>query len=425
MRVSWKATVGLVLAAGFLTTLASGNPAARTEPSGRLSISDASVVEGDGGRALLVFTVRLLRPATRASVSYVTANGTARAPRDYARASGKLTFDERARARRVAVRVVGDNLRERKETLRIRLSNPSGATILDGSGLGTILDDDGGAPAGSKIAAVGDIACDPNSGSFNGGRGEGLECRQRATSDLIVGAGYEAVLALGDLQYEKGELSAFRASYDPSWGRVKAITHPAPGNHEYETEGAAGYYEYFGAAAGSPRKGYYSFDLGRWHLIALNSNCSEIGGCGAGSRQERWLRADLAAHRSAACTLAYWHHPRFSSGEHGSDSTYTAFWQALYDGNADLVLVGHDHDYERFAPQTPSGALDRARGIREFVVGSGGKSLRTFPTVRPNSEARDVSSLGILELTLGVNEYRWRFRPAVGSFTDAGAGSCH
>ena len=278
---------------------------------------------------------------------------------------------------------------------------------------------------GSKIAAVGDIACDPDSDSFNGGRGDGLECRQRATSDLIVGAGYRAVLALGDLQYENGELSKFRASYGPSWGRLKRITHPTPGNHEYETEGAAGYYRYFGAAAGGFRKGYYSFDLGGWHLIALNSNCSEIGGCGAGSRQERWLRADLAAHSSATCTLAYWHHPRFSSGEHGSDPTYTAFWQALYNANADLVLVGHDHDSERFAPQTPSGDLDRARGIREFVVGSGGKSLRTFPTVRPWSQARDVSSMGILELTLRANGYGWRFRPAVGSFTDSGKGSCH
>ena len=278
---------------------------------------------------------------------------------------------------------------------------------------------------GTRIAAVGDIACDPESDSFNGGRGVGLECRQSATSDLVLRAGYRAILALGDLQYENGELSKFRASYDLSWGRRKSITHPAPGNHEYETEGAAGYYRYFGAAAGARQKGYYSFDLGGWHLIALNSNCSEIGGCGAGSMQERWLRADLASHRSTTCTLAYWHHPRFSSGSHGNDSTYGAFWQALYDENADLVLVGHDHHYERFAPQSPRGALDRTRGIREFVVGSGGKSLRTFSTVRSNSRARDSTSFGILELTLRARSYAWRFRPAVGSFRDSGTGSCH
>ena len=178
--------------------------------------------------------------------------------------------------------------------------------------------------------------------------GTGSTCRQLATSNTLVRGHYASVLALGDTQYEDGAYEKFVASYDPSWGRVKSITKPAPGNHEYESPGATGYYRYFGRAAGDPRKGYYSFDVGRWHLIALNSNCSAVGGCGAGSPQEQWLRRDLAAH-PAACTLAYWHHPRFSSGLHGSDSTYTAFWQALYDAGADVVLSGHDHDYERFA----------------------------------------------------------------------------
>ena len=173
--------------------------------------------------------------------------------------------------------------------------------------------------------------------------------RRRPTSSSAPG--YAAVLLLGDIQYEDGAYSKFLASYDPSWGRVKSITKPAPGNHEYQSGSAADYYRYFGAAAGDPAKGYYSYDLGGWHLVALNSNCSFVGGCGAGSPQEQWLRADLAAH-PASCTLAYWHHPRFSSGAHGSDATYTAFWQALYDANAEVVLVGHDHDYERFAPQT-------------------------------------------------------------------------
>jgi len=434
MRSAWKRTAVVVLAAVLIVTVVGGALAARPGGgSGSLTISDATAVEGSSGSVSLVFTVQLSGPSkAAATVFFATSNGTATAPGDYVAASGSLSLDRRNRTRTIAVQVVGDTLDEQDETLAVQLSNPSGATIADGSGLGTVVGDNGSALAGTKIAAAGDIACDPASSSFNGGLGEDLECRQRATSDLLVGAGYEAVLVLGDLQYEDGTLSKFGASYDPSWGRVKAITHPAPGNHEYQTGGAAGYYQYFGAAAGDPTKGYYSFDLGGWHLIALNSNCSAVGGCGAGSAQEQWLRADLNANASASCTLAYWHHPRFSSGAHGSDSTYQAFWQALYDANADLVLVGHDHDYERFAPQTPSGALDTTRGIREFVVGSGGKEVGAFPEVRPNSEVRDVSSLGILELTLGTDEYAWRYMPAVaryalayGPFKDTGAGSCH
>ncbi|HEY5873045.1 MAG TPA: metallophosphoesterase, partial [Gaiellaceae bacterium] len=225
---------------------------------------------------------------------------------------------------------------------------------------------------GARIAAAGDIACDPGSPRFGNGLGTGFDCRQRATSDLLVGGGYEAVLALGDIQYEVGAGDAFEASYDASWGRVKPVTRPVPGNHEYRTAGAAGYFEYFGAGAGDPTTGYYSYGLGNWHVVALNSNCAAVGGCDAGSTQERWLRADLAAHPSR-CTLAYWHHPRYSSGWHGSDSSYVAFWQALVDADADLVLVGHDHDYERFAPQDAGGRRDLERGIREFVVGTGGK----------------------------------------------------
>jgi hypothetical protein len=277
---------------------------------------------------------------------------------------------------------------------------------------------------GVRIAAAGDIACDPESTSFDEGRGTGSTCRQLATSDLLVGTRYAAVLALGDTQYEEGAYAAFVASYDPSWGRVKSITKPAPGNHEYRSSRAGGYYRYFGTAAGDRRRGYYSFSVGRWHLIALNSNCAAVGGCRAGSPQEKWLRRDLAAH-PAACTLAYWHHPRFSSGLHGSDSTYRAFWQALYGAGAEVVLGGHDHDYERFAAQTPSGERDPRRGLREFVVGSGGKELRPFSAVRANSEVRDSTSLGVLELTLGAGAYAWAFRPAVGSFTDSGSTRCH
>jgi hypothetical protein len=277
---------------------------------------------------------------------------------------------------------------------------------------------------GPKVAAAGDVACDPGHPSFGAGQGRGLTCRQLATSDLLVGAGYAAVLVLGDVQYEDGAYSKFLASYDPTWGRVKSVTRPVPGNHEYRSGSAAGYFRYFGDAAGDPAEGWYSFDLGAWHLIALNSQCDAVGGCDEGSPQGRWLRADLAASR-ASCTLAYWHHPRYSSGMHGSDPTYEAFWEALHEAGADVVLVGHDHGYERFAPQAPRGTLDVARGIRQFVVGSGGRSLRPFPTVRPHSEARDRTSLGVLELTLGDGAYAWRFRPAVGSFTDRGSARCH
>lgn len=276
---------------------------------------------------------------------------------------------------------------------------------------------------GVKVAAAGDIACDPAHPDFAGGSGSADECQQQATSDLLVEAGYAAVLVLGDIQYETGSRRAFELSYDASWGRVKSSTKPVPGNHEYGTAGANGYFEYFGTAAGNPAKGYYSFQVGDWHVVALNSNCAEVGGCDAGSAQERWLRGDLAAH-PARCTLAYWHHPRYSSGRHGSDPTYAAFWQALVDANADLVLVGHDHGYERFAPQNARGGRDLARGLREFVVGTGGRRLRTFTRVSPNSEERDATSFGVLELTLGADAYEWRYRPASGSFADAGSARC-
>ena len=284
------------------------------------------------------------------------------------------------------------------------------------------------------IAAAGDIACDPSDVSFNGGSGTATACRQLATSDLLVGAGLAAVLPLGDLQYHCGGATAFAASYDLSWGRVKAITRPAPGNHEYQSAGgtgcdttgtAAGYYAYFGSAAGDPAKGYYSFDIGAWHLIALNSECGKVQGCGPGSLQEQWLRADLAAHENA-CTLAYWHKPLFSSGEHRGTSDVRPLWQALYDFDADVVLSGHDHDYERFAPQTATGVADPVRGIREFVVGTGGRHLRVFGAVAANSQVRDSTSFGVLRLTLRSNGYDWAFVPAAGStFTDSGSASCH
>ncbi|MFL5761147.1 MAG: metallophosphoesterase family protein, partial [Thermomicrobiales bacterium] len=234
------------------------------------------------------------------------------------------------------------------------------------------------------------------------------------------------VATLGDNAYESGTSSEFANCFNPSWGQYKARIKPAVGNHEYATAGASGYYGYFGAAAGTPSKGYYSYELGAWHIVVINSNCSQIGGCNAGSPQEQWLRADLAAH-PAACTLAYWHHPRFSSGaEHGNDGAMAPLWQALYDQGAELVLSGHDHDYERFAPQTPNGTLDPSFGIREFVVGTGGKSHYPFGSVQANSQVRNNTTYGILKLTLHASGYDWQFLPvAGGSFTDAGSGACH
>jgi hypothetical protein len=275
------------------------------------------------------------------------------------------------------------------------------------------------------ISAAGDIACAPVDPNYNGGLGTSTKCGQRRTSDLVVSEQPAKVLTLGDNQYEVGRLSRFLESYDPTWGRVKSITRPVAGNHEYKTAGAAGHFDYYGAAAGPRDKGYYSFDVGTWHLVALNSNCAEVGGCGAGSPQESWLRSDLAAHPND-CTLAYWHHPRFSSGPHGNGAFMQAIWKALYDANADVVLTGHDHDYERFAPKAANGSADPVRGIREFVVGSGGKSHYSTGTPEPNSQVRNSNTFGVLELSLHPGSYSWKFEPEPGkTFTDSGAGGCH
>jgi len=277
------------------------------------------------------------------------------------------------------------------------------------------------------VVAAGDIACSPSSRYFNGGLGTSDKCRQKYTADLIGQLGADAVLTLGDNQYEEGTLEQFMTSYDPSWGQYKGITYPSVGNHEYRVPGAADYYTYFGARAGDPSRGYYSFDLGGWHIIALNSNCGAVGGCEAGSEQERWLRADLAAHPTT-CTLAYWHHPLFSSGSHGNDPATTDFWRALYEAGAELVLVGHDHNYERFAPQTPDGVADPEKGIRQFVVGTGGKNHYSISAAQPNSEVRDGTTHGVLKLDLREGGYDWAFVPEVGgtgTFTDSGRASCY
>ncbi len=278
-----------------------------------------------------------------------------------------------------------------------------------------------GLPSYPVIAAAGDIACDPASSAFNGGNGTATQCRQKYTSNSLVNARFRAVLPLGDTQYENGAYDKYLQSYHPTWGRVKTVTRPATGNHEYKTSGAAGYFRYFGSAAGDPSKGYYSYDLGNWHIIALNSSIAHD----AASAQVKWLQNDLAAS-SKPCTLAYLHHPRWSSGPHGNDTSVGPFWNALYAAKAEVVLGGHDHTYERFAPQSPSGAADSSNGIREFVVGTGGKTLYNFPSIKPNSQARNNTTYGVLMLKLQSSSYSWRFVPeAGGTFTDSGTTACH
>jgi hypothetical protein len=281
------------------------------------------------------------------------------------------------------------------------------------------------------IGAAGDIACDPLAAEDR--RSVGRACQQLATSDLLLRDRVVAVLPLGDNQYENGTLATYQASYARSWGRLKRITRPVPGNHEYVQAGgssrAPGYYRYFDSAAGDPTTGYYSYDIGSWHLIALNSQCGALDGCRRGSKEERWLRRDLATH-PARCSLAYWHEPRFSSGPHGQEPVYDDFWRALYAAGVDIVLNGHDHIYERFTPQDPDAQPDPARGVRAFIVGTGGKDHYApgyaFRVVQPNSVVRDSETFGVLELTLHQDGYDWRFVPSAGgSFSDSGSGMCH
>ncbi len=243
---------------------------------------------------------------------------------------------------------------------------------------------------------------------------------------VLLGRTKGTIATLGDNVYENGSAEEFANCYLPSWGRFKQRTRPAPGNHDYRTAGAAGYFDYFGTRAGPGRRGWYSYDLGAWHLVALNSNCSSAGGCEPGSPQQHWLDADLVAH-SKKCTLAYWHHARFSSGSHGDDASVDGLFRTLYDRGADVVLVGHDHDYERFDPQDPDGAVDPARGLREFVVGTGGRNHT--PLARPpsaTSKVRNATTFGVLKLTLSPGRYSWSFLAADPTgFADGGSARCH
>jgi acid phosphatase type 7 len=232
------------------------------------------------------------------------------------------------------------------------------------------------------------------------------------------------VVVPGDVVYESGTASEFANCYDPTWGRHRDRTHPAIGNHEYRTSGGGPYWDYFGSLAGPRGKGWYSYDRGNWHIVVLNSNCTIVG-CGPGSEQLTWLRNDLAAN-AGKHVLAYWHHPRYSSGPHGGDpSSSLAFYEELYRAGAELLLVGHDHHYERFAPMDPWGGRDTAYGIRQFVVGTGGRFMYNRATTAPNSEVFSTTH-GVLKLTLHASSYSWEFVPIEGqTFTDSGTGSVH
>jgi hypothetical protein len=293
------------------------------------------------------------------------------------------------------------------------------------------------AGADPVIAAAGDIACDPTDSSFNNGLGTTKKCKEMASSDLLVSGGFAAVLALGDEQYECAGESAFAASYAPSWGRVVGTTYPAIGNHEYQTSGGSGcnpvpgrgYQNYFvGAGAPQvlgPNNGYYySFDVGTWHLIALNANCNTVP-CKAGSTQELWLKQDLAAHPNS-CVLAYWHQPRFASGNGKliNNKSVAAFWNDLVAAHADLVLGGHRHYYERLGKMDANGAAS-STGVREIIAGTGGKSLAgLIDTFWPTNELFDNKHYGVLELTLHPASYDWSFLAIDGTVLDSGSDTC-
>jgi hypothetical protein len=243
-----------------------------------------------------------------------------------------------------------------------------------------------------------------------------------ATASLLDGIP-GTVFTLGDNAYPKGTAEQFDNCYEPSWGRHKARTRPAIGNHEYMTAGAQGYLDYFGVAKN------YAFDLGDWHIISLDSMCQlpENGGsCAPSSPTMTWLKSELSLNPKE-CTLVYFHHPRWSSGRHGNTTRMSGAWKIMYAAGVDVVLSAHDHSYERFAPLNPEGNVDMQRGIRSFVVGTGGGLLSSFiGTPKPGSQVRNASAFGVLKLTLRADDFAWEFVPVTGgTFTDSGSGSCH
>lgn len=286
------------------------------------------------------------------------------------------------------------------------------------------------------VAAAGDIACDPDSPFYNEGRGRANRCHHKVTSDLVKKIDPDAVFALGDLQYQAGSLANFEESYHPTWGRFKDITYPVPGNHEYGSPGAEGYFAYFGSRA-TPQdpdcvvdcRGYYSFDLGAWHVVTLNVNCSELpgdDGCDRRSAQNRWLQKDLkAASRTTACTVVLMHEPRWSNS-HWRSPELGALVRTMHQNGVDLLISGDSHSYERFAPQNPASQRDNTRGITQIVVGTGGAHFTELHSPAPNSVVAKTHVFGVLKLTLQDGSYKWTFRADPSTpFNDSGSRACH
>ncbi len=297
--------------------------------------------------------------------------------------------------------------------------------VLLGAGAGLAALRRTGAPTGLEVvvAAVGDMACSASSAPDGQSIDGPALCVHGAVSDAVIAARPSVLLALGDMQYEDGAPGAWDP-YDRTYGRLRAITRPVPGNHEYLTPGATGYFSYFGDLAGPAERGYYGFAIGSWYGVALNSECSDVGGCGDSSPQVAWLRRELAEH-PARCTLAYWHIPRFSSGHHGDHDSYATFWRVLTEYGVDVVLNGHDHNYERFAPLTADGVRDDNNGIRSFVVGTGGRNLRPAHAPREGSERLIDDTFGFLALKLRGDGYTWSFVSIDGAMLDGGEDRCH
>jgi len=289
------------------------------------------------------------------------------------------------------------------------------------------------------IAAAGDIACDPAHPKFNGGNGVTAKCAQKRISDrLVADAAVDQVLGLGDYQYACGDPDDYSMSYDPTWGRVNPLIQAVAGNHEYQTgpdpyggtcpagnTTAQPYFNYFGAAAHPESSGHYSFNVGDWHLVALNGNCSKsgVGGCSATSAQTQWLKADLAANLQP-CTLAFWHQPRFT-GTTLPVNAYNAWWQVLYDAKADVVLNGHIHNYQRYDPLTPAGVLDPDNGITQYVVGTGGETLQAVRTTVVPAPAATHKAFGYMRMALHPTSWDTEFVNAAGTVLDTSSGSCH
>jgi hypothetical protein len=285
------------------------------------------------------------------------------------------------------------------------------ATLICAGLVGLSRAQEGAAAVGDPvIVAAGDIACPDNHPAYMGGEGTATQCRQKHTSNMILGADH--VLVLGDGQYSVGSLLQYQAVYHPTWGRMKSVTHPTPGDHDYQSGSPAGYFSYWGVPE------YYSFDIGSWHWVSLNSQIDHS----AASAQVQWLQQDLAA-TTQPCIGAFWGLPAFSSGE-GNDPSFRPFWDVLYSRHADVVLAGDSHQYERFAKMAPDGTA-AGDGIREFVVGTGGRNLENFTTIQPNSEVR-AKVFGVLQMTLGSGGYTWQFRTeSGGTFSDSGSAACN